>query len=144
MKQAASKRRALALWPLAVAAMVGPVQAGGVDCRLLQEQRDQTFRQAMGHEIALVQRYRERHCPQLARLAEQANASSLTAPASFPTIDYAAWSECRRVAEADLERTLRVRYRSSGTGFRYYSPQGAALAREADRQSEARQRAGCR
>jgi hypothetical protein len=107
-------------------------------CRAQTQQRDALAREAMRAEISLAARYREQHCPELNRQAELANANSL----EFAPIDYQALLHCRQAAEQQLERDNPVLYRNQ-LGFTFYSADGSAAARLADRALEALKRQGC-
>jgi hypothetical protein len=100
-------------------------------CQPLRDQRDALASQAMEQEIALVHSYRLRRCPALTRQADGANALDR----QFPAIDFNALLACRRGAERDLERHERRLHRNR-LGFWFYTPQGAALARQADALSQ--------
>lgn len=116
----------------------------------------------MQEEITLVKQVRERICPRLSRAAEAANANALhldaaqadTAagaaarggtgaldPSSAP-IDYAALIDCRRRAEALLERTHAMLYRNR-LRFTFFTAEGAALARQADALASQMESSGC-
>jgi hypothetical protein len=107
-------------------------------CRKLRQQRDLMASQAMEQEIALVRAYRIRLCPQLATLAEGANARDQ----EYGSLDYAAWNRCRREAEQQLEATTHQLYRNRQR-FTFYTADGAALARQADQLSEDLHAQGC-
>lgn len=117
---------------------VGAQAADEGECRALRQQRDALATAAMEHELALARRFRERLCPDLAARAEGANAVD----GIYGSIDFGAWSRCRVEAERRLEQSHRVRYRSS-QGFTYYTPEGAALARQADELRGRREAKGC-
>lgn len=100
------------------------------DCRSQRERRNQLARQAMQAEITKLQAIRQRLCPQLEALASQASALSTTGRSPID-LDYGAYIDCRTRAEIQLERSHPVLYRNR-LGFTFYTPSGAALARQAD------------
>lgn len=81
----------------------------------------------MEKELALVRQLRAGICPDLAARAEGANARD----DQYTPIDYAAWSRCRQRAERQLVASQRVWFRNK-QGFMFYTPEGAALAQQAD------------
>lgn len=109
--------------------LVLPARAA-TPCQALKEQRDQVARDAMQAEIALVHSVRLRLCPQEETLAEQANALA-AGPSTAPQLNYGAYIRCRQRAEALLQRSRPVLYRNL-LGFSFYTPAGAALARQSD------------
>jgi hypothetical protein len=92
----------------------------------------------MEQELALSRWFRGRICPNLSAQAEQANARD----GVYSPMDYAAWSRCRLEAERMLEASQPVRYRNL-QGFIFYTPQGASLARDADKLARQRQAGIC-
>lgn len=126
---------AAGLWVL----LNGLSQAADLEaCRELRQQRDLVASQAMEQEITFVRTFRVRLCPQLATLAERANARDQ----EYGSMDYAAWNRCRREAEQKLEATTRLLYRNRQR-FTFYTADGAALARKADQLSEDLHAQGC-
>ena len=118
----------------------GLAQAGDLQgCRELRQRRDALASRAMEQELALVRTFRGRICPRLAKQAEGANARDR----QFIPINYAAWSNCRKEAERQLEATHSVRYRNR-QGFTFYTAAGAALAVQADQLSKTWEDQGCR
>ena len=119
-------------WVLALPLAFGFVDPSwSVDCRQLQEQRDQLARRAMAAEVTLVHAQRQRVCPQLEALATtdgKTNESSEELPGQ---LDYGAYIRCREQAEMQLTAKRPVLYRNS-TGFPFLTPDGARLARQAD------------
>jgi hypothetical protein len=109
--------------------LVLPAQAA-TPCQALKDQRDQVARDAMQAEIALVHSVRLRLCAQEETLAEQANALAAE-PSTGPQLNYGAYIRCRQRAEALLQRSRPVLYRNQ-LGFIFYTPAGAALARQSD------------
>lgn len=106
--------------------------AGSLEnCRQRRLQRDDLASRSMQAEIVLLQELRDRICPVLRRQADAANAANPQANRTGESIDYQALLLCRRRAEQLLERTRPVLYRNR-LGFLYYTPSGAALARQAD------------
>jgi hypothetical protein len=110
----------------------------GEKCRWLRAQRDALASAAMEQELALARTLRGRLCPKLASLAEGANARD----GLYSTIDYAAWSRCRLLAERRLEASHPIRYRNSQR-FTFYTLEGASLARQADELLHRRQAEAC-
>ena len=107
-------------------------------CRALKEQRDAVASDAMRAEISLASRYRQQHCPELNRQAEQANANSQ----GVVPIDAQVLLQCRQAAEQHLERENPVLYRNR-LGFTFYSPAGSSAARRADQLLEQLDQQGC-
>jgi hypothetical protein len=124
--------------------------ADAASCRALRERRDSLGERAMQEEIALVKKMRERTCPALNRAAEAANANAgagATAGAfgteqNFAPIDYGALIDCRRRAEAQLERTHPMLYRNR-LQFTFFTAAGADLARQADAVARQMGESGC-
>ena len=109
-----------------------------LDCRQLQEQRDQLARRAMAAEVALVHAQRQKLCPQLEALATadgRGNGLSVGLPEQ---LDYGAYIRCREQAEMQLTASRAVLYTNSA-GFPFLTPDGARLARQADALLKARQ-----
>lgn len=109
---------------LMISLVVG-TPAWGVDCKQLQDQRDQLAQQAMAAEVALVHRQRQQLCPQLETLAT-GQIAELT-----PQLDYGAYIRCRQKAETELHTNRPVLYRNTA-GFPYFTSEGARLAQDAD------------
>lgn len=109
-----------------------------LDCRQLQEQRDQLAHRAMAAEVALVHAQRQKLCPQLEALAT-ADGKTNQSNAGLPEqLDYGAYIRCREQAEMRLRTTRPVLYKNSA-GFPFFTPDGARLARRADALLKARQ-----
>ncbi|MFZ0408305.1 MAG: hypothetical protein WAM11_09380 [Cyanobium sp.] len=102
-------------------------------CRALRQQRDDLASQAMATELTLVRQVREKICPRLTRLAEQANANQPppTAGVEEPAPDYRALIHCRQQTEQVLKASHPVLYRNR-LGFTYYTRSGADLASQSD------------
>lgn len=132
------RRGLILLVALVVGWSLGGQAAAEEDCRALRLRRDALASAAMEQEIALARTFRERLCPDLAERAEGANALE----GDDRPLDFGAWSRCRVEAERQLEQSHRVRYRNS-QGFTFYTPRGAALARQADGVSRRRETMGC-
>jgi hypothetical protein len=122
--------RWLVMFPLAVG-FGAPSWA--VDCRQLQEQRDQLARRAMAAEVALVHAQRQKLCPQLEALATAVSKTTESTAGASAELDYGAYIRCREQAEMQLTATRPVLYKNS-SGFPFLTPDGARLARQADAQ----------
>ncbi len=107
-------------------------------CDSLRDQRDALMTQAMKAEVELSRQMRDRVCPALNRQLEQTDASN----GPSEPIDYLAALECRKTAEALLERKYPILYRNP-LRFTFYTPQGAELARQADGIAWRARRQGC-
>ena len=99
--------------------------AKALDCRALTEQRDQRVRRAMQEEVVVLHELRLKLCP------HQEASATAEGSASENTLDYGAYIRCRQQAEVQLQNTKPVLY-TNPSGFRWFTPQGARLAREAD------------
>jgi hypothetical protein len=97
------------------------------ECERLRIDRDSLDAQALNAEIALARSIRERICPALQR---QAEAAPRFDEAAAP-IDFDALIRCRQEAEAELQSTRAVLY-ANRRQFRFYTPEGARLAKQAD------------
>jgi len=132
------------LWTLgiigtAASLLIGPAMAQSLPaCNALKDQRDAIAAASMTAELELARRYRERLCPELSRKADAANANTRV----FSLINYQALIDCRRQAEQKLETEQTVLYRNS-LGFTFYTPPGAASARQADRIRQQISEGGC-
>ena len=125
-------------WALALPlAFVAVTPSWAVDCRQLQEQRDQLARRAMAAEVTLVHAQRQRVCPQLEALAAADGKTSDSSVESPGQLDYGAYIRCREQAEMQLTAKRPVLYRNSA-GFPFLTPDGARLARQADALVKAR------
>jgi hypothetical protein len=107
-------------------------------CDSLHDQRDALMTQAMKAEVELSRRMRDRVCPALNRQLEQADVSR----GPSEPVDYLAALDCRKAAEALLERKYPILYRNP-LRFTFYTPQGAKLARQADWIAWQARRQGC-
>jgi hypothetical protein len=133
------RRRVLRVLVAVVVGWGGGVKAAEEEeCRALRLQREAMARAAMEREIALARVYRQRLCPDLAALAERANAVE----GVYRPIDFGAWSRCREQAERQLERSQPVRFRNA-RGFTFHTSEGAALARQAEEVRRRREAKGC-
>ncbi len=151
---------------------VSAAGAGGAGptahCEALRAALEQDLRQALAAETALLSRTRRAICPDLEGPAEapavvppvaaatQApgpEATAATAPAGTfkaagagtaeaPAIDFGALRACRQEAERQVQSRWPLLYTDQAR-FRYFTPAGAALAREADALRQRRAAAGC-
>lgn len=99
--------------------------ARALDCQALNDQRDQLVRRAMKDEVVVLHELRLKLCPQ-----QEASATAEDS-ASDNKLDFGAYIRCRQQAEVQLQNTKPVLY-TNPSGFRWFTPQGARLAREAD------------
>ncbi len=99
-------------------------------CEALRAALEQALRQALAAETALLSRTRREICPDLEVLAEA------------PALDFGALRACRLEAERQVQSRWPLLYTDQAR-FRYFSPAGAALAREADALRQRRAAAGC-
>ena len=131
--------RSLGIIGAATSLLIGPAIAQSLPaCNALKDQRDTIAAVSMTAELELVRRYRERLCPEVSRKADAANANTRV----FPLIDYQALIDCRRQSEQKLEKEQTVLYRNS-LGFTFYTPAGAASARQADQIRQQINECGC-
>lgn len=100
-------------------------------CEALRAALEQALRQALAAETALLSRTRREICPDLEVLAEG------------PALDFGALRACRQEAERQVQSRWPLLYTDQAR-FRYFTPAGAALAREADGLRQRRAAAGCR
>lgn len=99
-------------------------------CEALRAALEQALRQALAAETALLSRTRREICPDLEALAEA------------PALDFGALRACRQEAERQVQSRWPLLYTDQAR-FRYFTPAGAALAREADALRQRRAAAGC-
>lgn len=99
-------------------------------CEALRSALEQALRQALAAETALLSRTRREICPDLEALAEA------------PALDFGALRACRQEAERQVQSRWPLLYTDQAR-FRYFTPAGAALAREADALRRRRAAAGC-
>ncbi len=132
-------------------------------CEALRAALEQALRQALAAETALLSRTRHEICPDLEALAKApgpqatqqtapAGTSKAAAPAGAskapaaaaeaPALDFGALRACRLEAERQVQSRWPLLYTDQAR-FRYFSPAGAALAREADALRQRRAAAGC-
>lgn len=116
-------------------------------CEALRAALEQVLRQALAAETALLSRTRREICPDLeapavvppvAGTSKAAGAGTAEAPA----IDFGALRACRQEAERQVQSRWPLLYTDQAR-FRYFTPAGAALAREADALRQRRAAAGC-
>ena len=107
-------------------ALLPQTAARALDCQALNEQRDQFVRRAMKEEVVVLHELRLKLCPH-----QEATSATAEGSASENTLDYGAYINCRQQAEVQLQNTKPVLY-TNPSGFRWFTPQGARLAREAD------------
>ena len=106
-------------------ALLPQAAARALDCQALNDQRDQLVRRAMKQEVVVLHELRLKLCPQ-----QEASATAEDS-ASESQLDFGAYIRCRQQAEVQLQNTKPVLY-TNPSGFRWFTPQGARLAREAD------------
>ena len=106
-------------------ALLPQAAARALDCQALNDQRDQFVRRAMKEEVVVLHELRLKLCPQ-----QEASATAEDS-ASESQLDFGAYIRCRQQAEVQLQNTNPVLYTNS-RGFRWFTPQGVRLAREAD------------
>lgn len=133
-------------------------------CEALRAALEQVLRQALAAETALLSRTRREICPDLeapavvppvaaASQAPGPEATEAAAPAGTskaagagtaeaPAIDFGALRACRQEAERQVQSRWLLLYTDQAR-FRYFTPVGAALAREADALRQRRAAAGC-
>lgn len=108
-------------------------------CRPWREQRDALATAAMTAELQLVHQIRLELCPALERQAQRANALERD---YGDNLDFQALLDCRHRAEERLRSGRPVLYRNR-QGFIFYTPAGAALARQADALQQQARLGGC-
>jgi hypothetical protein len=121
-------------------------------CEALRAALEQALRQALAAETALLSRTRREICPDLEALAEGpavvppvaagSKAAGAAGAAAAPALDFGALRACRQEAERQVQSRWPLLYTDQAR-FRYFTPAGAALAREADALRQRRAAAGC-
>jgi hypothetical protein len=121
------------------------------DCEALRAALEQVLRQALAAETALLSRTRREICPDLEAPAEApavvppvagTSKAAGAGTAEAPAIDFGALRACRQEAERQVQSRWPLLYTDQAR-FRYFTPAGAALAREADALRQRRAAAGC-
>lgn len=120
-------------------------------CEALRAALEQVLRQALAAETALLSRTRREICPDLEAPAEApavvppvaaASKPAGAGTAEAPALDFGALRACRQEAERQVQSRWPLLYTDQAR-FRYFTPAGAALAREADALRLRRAAAGC-